>query len=260
MPALDRISLELSNVCSKRCHFCYNASGPSAATLWTPGEVIDLARDCAVNGVKGVSFGGGEPLEYPGLFEILRALRGTLFRSLTTNGLQLDAQLAALVDCAPEKVHVSIHFPELGGEVDRVIRQVDELQRAGVPSGINLLVRASQVASAERAAARVRAAGIGNDRVVYLPMRGGDTPTPEQMGRVAGSRQFQSMSCLMACAASPRFASIGWDRQVAWCSYTVSRRPLLTMTHAGLIAALAGLGLEHCATPRVAPLTSLRVL
>jgi molybdenum cofactor biosynthesis enzyme MoaA len=148
--AIDRISLELSNACSKGCHFCYNASGRSAATVWQPGEVIDLARDCHANGdVKAISFGGGEPLEYAGVFDILRALRGAMFRSLTSNGLHLDAHLGELVDCAPDKVHVSIHFPGNTDEVARVIRQVDALQRAGIPGGINLLVRASQLASAE---------------------------------------------------------------------------------------------------------------
>ncbi len=250
LTALDRISIELTNRCSKACWFCYNASDPTRSTRWEPGEVVDLARDCARHRIKAVSFGGGEPLEYPGLFEILIALRGRIFRSVTTNGLQLDAQLPELVRSAPDKVHVSIHAPGNAAEVARVIRQVDDLQRAGIASGINLLVRASQVDEAARGAERVRAAGIGNDRIVYLPMRGDDTPGADALGRVAGGRRFQSMSCLMACGRSPRFASISWDRQVAWCSYTRARHPLAEATHAGLVAALDGLGLEDCAKPR----------
>ena len=35
---------------------------------------------------KAVSFGGGEPLQYDDLFAVLERLRGTLFRSLTSNG------------------------------------------------------------------------------------------------------------------------------------------------------------------------------
>ena len=250
MTALDRISIELTNRCSKACWFCYNASDPTKSTRWQPEEVIDLVADCARHRIKAVSFGGGEPLEYPGLFELLTALRGRIFRSVTTNGLHLDALLSAIVRSAPDKVHVSIHAPGNAAEVARVIRQVDELQRAGIASGINLLVRASQLADAARCAERVRAAGIGNDRIVYLPMRGDDTPSADALGQVAGGRQFQSMSCLMACSRSPRFASIGWDRHVAWCSYTRARHPLARPTHAGLIAALDGLALEHCASPR----------
>jgi hypothetical protein len=248
--ALDRISIELTNRCSKACSFCYNASDPTRSTLWQPGEVIDFVADCARHRIKAVSFGGGEPLEYPGLLELLAALRGRIFRSLTTNGLHLDAQLPAIVRSAPDKVHVSIHAPGNAAEVARVIRQVGALQRAGIASGINLLVRASRLADAARCAERVRAAGIGNDRIVYLPMRGDDTPSPDALGQVAGGPRFQSMSCLMACGRSPRFASISWDRHVAWCSYTRARRPLVRPTYTGLVEALDGLGLEHCARPR----------
>lgn len=250
MTALDRISIELTNRCGKACWFCYNASEPAAGTRWEPGEVVDLVADCARHRIKAVSFGGGEPLEYPGLFELLAALRGRIFRSVTTNGLHLDAQLAELVRSAPDKVHVSIHAPGNAAEVARVIRQVDALEAAGIASGINLLVRASQLAEAVRCAERVRAAGIGNDRIVYLPMRGGDTPDADALAQVAGGRRFQSMSCLLTCGRSPRFASISWDRHVAWCSYTRSRHPLAGPTYAALCAALDGLGLEHCAAPR----------
>jgi hypothetical protein len=54
------------------------------------------------------------------------------------------------------------------------------------------------------------------------------------------------MTCLLGCAASPRFASLGWDRRVAWCSYTGSRRAIEVPTFAGLIRALDGLPLATC--------------
>ena len=82
--------------------------------------------------------------------------------------------------------------------------------------------------------------------IVYLPMRGTDTPTPTEVARVAGNGPFQSMSCLAGCARSPRFCSIGWDKSVAWCSYTVSRTPLPELTYRGLEATLPGLGLTFC--------------
>lgn len=251
MTELDRISLELTNRCSKACWFCYNASDPENTVRWDAGEVVDFVTDCAGNRIKAVSFGGGEPLEYPELFEVLVALRGLIFRSFTTNGLALDAAMDSVIGSAPDKVHVSIHFPGNDAEVSRAIRQVGALQAAGVASGINLLVRASQISDATSCAARVRASGIGNDRIVYLPMRGSDTPTANDLGRVAGGAQFQSMSCLMACARSPSFVSIGADRHVAWCSYTRSRHPLARPTYAALVAVLAELGLDYCATPRV---------
>jgi hypothetical protein len=65
--------------------------------------------------------------------------------------------------------------------VNRVIGQVRELADRGLRSGINFLVARSTLDAARRAAEFVRAAGIGNDRIVYLPMRVRETPTPEEL-------------------------------------------------------------------------------
>ncbi|MGN6546781.1 MAG: radical SAM protein [Aureliella sp.] len=243
---IERLSIELTNRCQKGCWFCYNHSGPAGATQWSADEVVAFASDCAEHGTRAVSFGGGEPLQYDGLWDVLDALRGRLFRSLTTNGLLLDRAMDRLVEAAPDKVHVSIHFPHNEQEVARVIGQVLELASRGIRSGINMLVPRSRLAAAEQAARQIRQAGIANDRMVYLPMRGQDTPTPKQVFQVAGSQPFQSMSCLSACARSPRFCSIGWDKTVAWCSYTSARAPLKTLSHRGLVGALSGLELEFC--------------
>jgi hypothetical protein len=245
--SLDRVSIELTNRCAKACWFCYNHSAPAGATVWAVEELTAFVADLAACGVKAVSFGGGEPLQYDGLFEVLRRLDGVLFRSLTSNGLLLHGEtLDRLVAARPDKVHLSIHFAERRAEVERVIAQVHELAGRGVRSGINLLVARSHLDAAAEAAEKVRRSGIGNVRIVYLPMRGQDTPSPAEVARVAGGQPFQSMSCLSACAKSPRFCSIGWDRTVAWCSYTATRAPLRQLSHAGLLAALEGLGLEFC--------------
>jgi MoaA/NifB/PqqE/SkfB family radical SAM enzyme len=244
---LDRISIEVTNRCAKACSFCYNHSQPGGSTRWSADELVGLVLDCAAYGVRAVSFGGGEPLQYEPIFEVLDRLRGVLFRSLTTNGLPLDGPtLDRLIGAAPEKVHVSIHFPERPAEVAWVIGQVGELAGRGVRSGVNLLVARSNLAAAIEAAEALRSAGIGNDRIVYLPMRGRDTPSPAEMARVAGGERFQSMTCLLTCGRSPRFASIGWDRTVAWCSYTTARRPLPELTYTGLASALEGLDLIFC--------------
>jgi molybdenum cofactor biosynthesis enzyme MoaA len=244
---IERISIELTNACGKACWFCYNHSQPTGATRWTVEEVVGFVKDCSAHGIKAVSFGGGEPLQYEGLFEVLARLRGIAFRSLTSNGLLLCGDLLdRLIDARPDKVHLSIHFPHHAGEVERVVSQVQDLERRGIRSGINLLVARSNLEAATRAAEYVRSCGIGNERIVYLPMRVTDTPSPEEVARVAGNGPFQSMSCLAGCARSPRFCSIGWDRTVAWCSYTSARAPLRELSHAGLLAALAGMGLVFC--------------
>ena len=255
---VERISIELSGRCSKGCGFCYNASGLDVGTRWTADTVIAFALDCAQHGTRAVSFGGGEPLEAPELlWPALAGLAGVVFRSFTTNGLLLDAELDRVIAARPDKVHVSIHAPGDRREVERVIRQVGALADAGITTGINFLVARSQLPAAAAAAAAVHAAGIGNERIVFLPMRGDDTPTPAQVAAVAGPR-FQSMTCLTACARSPRFAAIGWDQAASWCSYTRARRSLPTLDHDGLVRALTGLDLLFCGEPAPISIRSSR--
>ncbi len=156
--SFERVSIELTNRCTKACWFCYNHSLPEGDTRWTPDEVVSFVNDCADHGTRAVSFGGGEPLQYPGLFDVLTRLRGRLFRSLTSNGLLLTGDLLErLVESAPEKVHLSIHFPQRQQEVERVIGQVQELEKRGIKSGINFLVAQSNLEAAIEAARRVRA-------------------------------------------------------------------------------------------------------
>lgn len=245
---IERISIELTNRCSKGCAFCYNQSSTVGGTRWDVGGVVSFVRDCARHGVRAVSFGGGEPLEFDGVYDVLDDLRGVLFRSLTTNGLLLRDRTVVdrLRAAGPDKVHVSIHFSNNRAEVDRVIAQVNMLASLGIRSGINLLVARSQLTATADAAQRVRDAGIANERIVYLPMRGDDTPTAREVARVAGDQPFQSMSCLRGCARSERFCSIGWDQRVAWCSYTSSRAAMATLDYAGLVAALNPTPLVFC--------------
>lgn len=245
--SIERLSVEVTQRCAKACAFCYSASGPAGGTTWSAGDLVAFVTDCARNGVRAISFGGGEPLEYPPLFEVLDALRGTVFRSVTTNGLPLrGAGIDLLVEAAPDKVHVSIHHPEDAREVGRVLDAVAALQGRGIRSGINLLVRRTSLDASHAAAERLRAAGIAPERIVFLPLRGMDTPTAADLARVAGGGPFQSMTCLARCAPSPRFCAVSWDRTVAWCSYTRERRPLAAPDWPALSAALDGLGLSPC--------------
>jgi MoaA/NifB/PqqE/SkfB family radical SAM enzyme len=210
--------------------------------------VVDFLVSCAAAGTRAVSFGGGEPLEYEGLFGVLDDLRGTLFRSLTTNGLWLDREgcFGRLVRARPDRVQVSLHHPGRRDEVLRVIRQVRALEAAGVRSGVNLLIRGSALPAAASTARLLRVSGVSHERITYLPMRGRDTPSPEQVAQVAGVAPFQSTRCLSTCGPSSRFCAVAWDRTVGRCSFTVARRRLETLDAAGLARALDGLGVEPC--------------
>lgn len=167
--------------------------------------------------MQSISFGGGEPLEYPGIFDLLETIEPSVGRSLTTNGVLLDQDdtlFNQLTSCRPDKVHVSIHFPERAAEVERAVRLVNQFEAAGVAGGVNLLVRSDGIRAARRARIALSEAGIGPAQLVILPMKGINSPSLDELAQVAGSGTFQSVTCLLECAASPRFASIGWDKRV----------------------------------------------
>ncbi|MEM7606897.1 MAG: radical SAM protein [Myxococcota bacterium] len=245
----ERLSLELTRRCRKACAFCYNGSGPVPSDEWRPEEVATLVQALQAHGLRALSLGGGEPLEYEpldALFEALRPMRSQgLFVSMTTNGLLLDGRMAQISRLAPDKVHVSIHFPKRRAEVERVIRQVLALRRIGLVSGVNLLVRRGELEAARACREQLWSSGIDNRAIVYLPMRGSDTPLPSELADVAGE-PFQSMTCLTGCARSPRFVSLGADRTLAHCSYTQTRRRLRGLTAEAFAEALSGLGLAFC--------------
>jgi hypothetical protein len=243
---MERLSIELTDRCEKGCPFCYAAARPGGDRRWRPEDVVALVLDCAAHGTRAVSFGGGEPLEYPFLQDVLAATRGRLFRSITTSGLRLDGALDALAAAGLEKVHVSIHDPADPAEVARAIRQVRALEARGIRGGVNLLVRRSNVAAARGAAATLAAAGIGPDRIIWLPLRlDGDAPSAEEVASAAGG-PFQSATCLGGCSPSPRFASLDAEGRAAHCSYTRSRARLREMSHAALLEALSEAPLVPC--------------
>lgn len=242
----ERVSIELTRRCQKACDFCYNQSGPDAADAWEPDDVVSFVRSIAAHGTKSVSLGGGEPLQYEGLEQIFEELSGVAFLSMTTNGLLLDRQLERVSKLSPNKVHISIHYPGRQKEVERVLRQVLTLRKMGIRAGVNLLVRHDEIEASTQAARCLQQAGITNDSIVFLPMRGQpQTATPTEIAQVAGG-PFQSMTCLQTCGKSPRFCSLNARKEAAHCSYTTERRRLNTLDASGLHDALLGLGITYC--------------
>jgi MoaA/NifB/PqqE/SkfB family radical SAM enzyme len=242
------VSIELTNKCSKQCFFCYNQSQKDGKALWKVDELISFIQDLKENGVEAISFGGGEPLEYPHVFELLSKTQNTIYRSLTTNGLLLQKKeyLNQIIESPPEKIHISIHFPENKNEVNRVIKQVNDIAALGIKSGINLLVRNDNVFESRLAAEFIKSEGIGQERVVYLPMRMKNPVSADAIKFVANIEKFQSISCLKDCGISERFCSISWDKKVAWCSYTHSKKQLTKLDFISLQSNLKKLKLEYC--------------
>lgn len=244
---LERLSIDLSNYCSKQCSFCYNHSTREGNTLWRPSEVVAFASDCIRHGVKAVSLGGGEPFEYEGIFEVIEALYPLCYLSVTSNGLPLedDGVWQKLQKYRPDKIHVTIHQPDNEKEVERVEALLPRIGALGIKPGINLLVGADKVESATCVFQRMTQI-LGADQIILVPQRFSNTPTPKQMASVAGGKPFQSPSCLLGCKRPDNFCSVSWDKKVCSCSFAPCKEPLETLDYNGLRKALDKVNWTSC--------------
>lgn len=244
---IEQISIDLSNYCSKGCPFCYNSSNRDGATSWKPSEVIEFAKSCIEGGVKAVSLGGGEPLEYEGIFDIIEALYPLTYLTLTTNGLPLDSPslIESLKLRKPDKMHISIHNSDNETEVARVLRQVTLLEELEIKPGVNLLISAKKTEHCKAVYASLRKL-LEQDQIILIPQRFIDTPTAPQLASVTEGEPFQSPSCLLKCERPKHFASTSWDKKVNWCSYAGGKQPLDSLDYQGLVSALLKVKFTSC--------------
>jgi MoaA/NifB/PqqE/SkfB family radical SAM enzyme len=245
---LQRLSIDLSNRCSKACDFCYNRSFADGNVVWQPHEVIDLVKDCVKNGLQAVSLGGGEPFEYEGVFGIISALTPLVFVSVTSNGLPLKNMeiWEDLIKNKPDKIHFTIHHPESEDEIYNALYFTDLLKQEGIKAGINLLVSSDRIEETKQLTRRLAQSGISRKEIIFVPRRFSLQPTPQQVLEVAGSEPFQSPSCLITCRPGERFCSLSWDKRINFCSYSPSKAMLQEISHRGIINALNSINFKSC--------------
>ena len=245
---LDRISIDLSNYCTKQCDFCYNHSTKEGNVLWTVEELIPFILDLHEHGIEAVSFGGGEPFEYDGIFKLISSLMSEMYVSVTSNGLPLENEsvFAELLENKPDKIHITIHHPENKEEVERVIRLVKKISEVGIKSGVNLLVSDFNAVEAKSVYAELLSNGITSDRIILIPRRFTCMPTSKQLSEVAQGKPFQSPSCLTGCKKPTEFCSVSWDKKVNWCSYASGKQPITELSYKGLMDALNQVEFECC--------------
>lgn len=90
------LELELSRVCNLRCIYCYASSGAALKNELELAELMSVVDQAiAIGAKKIIILGGGEPLMYPHLIEIITYIRKKhLVVDLFTNGLTLTPDIA----------------------------------------------------------------------------------------------------------------------------------------------------------------------
>jgi cyclic pyranopterin phosphate synthase len=141
---LRSLRISVTDRCNLRCQYCM----PEADYLWLPRESILTFEETATvvdaftaTGVDRVRLTGGEPLlrrNLPELVEQLATKPAIVDLSLTTNGVLLRDQAAALRAAGLHRITVSLDT--LSGERFRTLARFDEL--AAVLAGIDAASRA----------------------------------------------------------------------------------------------------------------------
>lgn len=91
------VELELSHSCNLRCLYCYAESGEPLENELSMGEICNsIDQACELGVKKIIVLGGGEPLLYPRIFDVLDYIREKkLVIDLFTNGLCLNDDIAS---------------------------------------------------------------------------------------------------------------------------------------------------------------------
>lgn len=81
-----KLFVSVSNECNLSCNHCMSDSSPHGKRLMSPDDLKQISDEAADMGVFQITIGGGEPLLYKGLWDVVSHMRQNyLGVSMTTN-------------------------------------------------------------------------------------------------------------------------------------------------------------------------------
>lgn len=189
LSAPEVVHLAITTRCNLACPGCYV---PRSGTVpgWAVAELRELINQWARMRVFQLAVGGGEPLLYEGLFEVLAyAWERGIVPNLTTNGTLLDADVVRQLERAGvARVNVSWNGPgtEHGGRRQAVMRALQLLLDSTLQVGVNLLVTPALLPLLPHVLARLQTLGV--QRVTILRPKPPAMPTGANTAWYAANR------------------------------------------------------------------------
>jgi radical SAM protein with 4Fe4S-binding SPASM domain len=138
------MELELSRECNLRCVYCYASSGRKLHNELTIEEIMDaLGQAIELGARRIIIIGGGEPLMYPHLMEIMEFLHGRgIGIDLFTNGTLVTPEIARklfelsvspVVKTNSLRDDVQDRLAAVPGTAEAIRRGLANLMEAGYP-------------------------------------------------------------------------------------------------------------------------------
>ncbi|BCS88440.1 radical SAM/SPASM domain-containing protein [Pseudodesulfovibrio sediminis] len=139
------MELELSRACNLNCIYCYADSGLPLDNELSYEEIVDtLDQGIALGARKIIVLGGGEPMVYPRIMDVLQAIheRGCEIE-LFTNGILLTQEIVEkfkefkvnpVIKCNSLKPDVQDHLAGKKGAFEGIRKGFQLLLDAGYPS------------------------------------------------------------------------------------------------------------------------------
>ena len=163
LSAPETVHLAITARCNLSCPGCY-VPRPHAGPELTVPELRGLIDQWAHMRVFQLAVGGGEPLLYEGLFDVLAYARQQgLVPNLTTNGTLLDTDVVRQLERAGvARVNLSWSGPDDAhqGHSQAVTRALQTLLASTLHVGVNLLVTPALLPRLPRVLARLPALGV----------------------------------------------------------------------------------------------------
>ncbi|HEY7350312.1 MAG TPA: GTP 3',8-cyclase MoaA [Ktedonobacterales bacterium] len=140
---IKSMRISITDKCNFRCTYCMPAEGLpwlKKQEILSYEEITRVARIAASIGIEQIRLTGGEPLvrrDVPELIRMLKPIPGLRSLSLTTNGVLLKKQAAALAEAGLTRINVSLDslvrekFAQLTrrDQFDAVIEGLEELEK-----------------------------------------------------------------------------------------------------------------------------------
>ena len=150
---IDYLRISITDRCNLRCRYCMpdGIEKVPMSRILTYEQILLIAEACTRIGITKFKVTGGEPLVRKGCIGFVRRLRslpGVQQVTMTTNGILLAENAAALREAGLDAVNVSLdtadpeRFRQItgGGELEKVLAGIRAAQDSRIPVKLNTVL------------------------------------------------------------------------------------------------------------------------